>query len=112
MARLATRARLPQRGAASIPVTAVAPAEFAYRDKRLGDTETVMVDTHPYAFYPTSTTVLLLRAARRLLASGPPRGAVLDLGWGAGIVCVVLARLLPPDVSVRASGLIAAAMRP
>jgi len=111
MARLATRTRLPQRGAASIPVTAVAPAEFAYRDKRLGDTETVMVDTHPDVFYPTSTTVLLLRAARRVLASGPPRGAVLDLGCGAGIVAVVLARLLPREVAVRASDLSAAAVR-
>ena len=111
MARLTTRTRLPQRGAPSIPLTAVAPAEFAYRDKRLGDTETVMVDTHPDVFYPTSTTVLLLRAARRVVASGPPRGAVLDLGCGAGIVAVVLARLLPREVAVRASDLSAAAVR-
>src|SRR3989442_12966457 len=103
MARLATRARLPQRGAASIPVTAVAPAQFAYRDKRLGDTETVMVDTHPDVFYPTSTTVLLLRAARRVLASGPPPDAVLDLGCGTGIVAVVLARLLSREVAVAGS---------
>src|SRR3989449_9966402 len=62
-----------------------------------------MVDTHPDVFYPTSTTVLLLRAARRVLASGPPRGAVLDLGCGAGIVAVVLARLLPREVAGGAS---------
>jgi len=95
----------------SIPVTAVAPAQFAYRDKRLGDTETVMVDTHPDVFYPTSTTVLLLRAARRVLASGPPPDAVLDLGCGTGIVAVVLARLLSREVAVAASDLSAAAVR-
>src|SRR2546428_4543144 len=76
MASLTTTARPPHRGAGSIAVTAVAPVQLAYRDKRLGDTETVMVETHPDVFYPTSTTVLLLRAARRVLASGPPRGAV------------------------------------
>src|SRR3989441_7711609 len=67
-----------------------------------------MVDTHPDVFYPTSTTVLLLRAARRVLASGPPRGAVLDLGCGGGIVAVVLAGRLPREVAVRASDLSAA----
>jgi len=50
MARRATTARSPPRGEASIPLTAVAPAEFTYRDKRLGDTETVMVETHPDVF--------------------------------------------------------------
>jgi len=92
-------------------VTAVAPAQFAYRDKRLGDTETVMVETHPDVFYPTSTTVLLLRAARRVLASGPAPHSVLDLGCGTGIVAVVLARLLAREVAVGASDLSAAAVR-
>src|SRR2546422_5223400 len=57
MASLTTTARPPHRGAGSIAVTAVAPVQFAYRDKRLGDTETVMVETYPDVFYPTSTTV-------------------------------------------------------
>ena len=104
-------ARPSHRNDASIPLTAVAPAEFAYRDKRLGDTEAVMVDTHPDVFYPTSTTVLLLRAARRVLTAGPPPRAVLDLGCGTGIVAVVLARLLSRDVAVGASDLSAAAVR-
>jgi len=43
-------------------------AEFSYQDKRLGDTEPVAVDTAPDVFRPTSTTVLLLRAARKALA--------------------------------------------
>jgi len=92
-------------------VTAVAPVQFAYRDKRLGDTETVMVETYPDVFYPTSTTVLLLRAARRVLASGPAPHSVLDLGCGTGIVAVVLARLLAREVAVGASDLSAAAVR-
>jgi len=70
MARLAITARPPHRGAVSIPVTAVAPAEFAYRDKRLGDTETVVVDTHPDVFYPTSTTVLLVPTSREISTVG------------------------------------------
>src|SRR2546425_4791545 len=111
MASLTTTARPPHRGAGSIAVTAVAPVQFAYRDKRLGDTETVMVETHPDVFYPTSTTVLLLRAARRVLASGPAPHSVWDLGCGTGIVAVVLARLLAREVAVGASDLSAAAVR-
>src|SRR2546428_13005124 len=80
----------PHRCEASIPLTAVAPAGFAYRDKRLGDIETVMVDTHPDGFHPTSMTVLLLRAARRVLAAGAAPRAVLDLGCGTGIVALGL----------------------
>src|SRR2546428_12110574 len=111
MASLTTTARPPHRGAGSIAVTAVAPVQLAYRDKRLGDTETVMVETHPDVFYPTSTTVLLLRAARRVLASGPAPHSVLDLGCGTGIVAVVLARLLAREGAVGASDLSAAAVR-
>src|SRR5579884_3783857 len=70
------------------------PTEFVYRDKKLGDTEAVTVATGPDVFYPTSTTVLLLRAARRALAVGP-----------------VLAKLLPPTTHVCASDLSAAAVR-
>jgi methylase of polypeptide subunit release factors len=87
------------------------PAEFVYRDKKLGDTEAVVVATAADVFYPTSTTVLLLRAARRALAAGAVPRAVLDLGCGTGIVGVVLAKLLPPTTHVCASDLSAAAVR-
>jgi len=85
------------------------PSEFSYRDKKLGDAEAITVATTPDVFQPTSTTVLLLRAARGAL--GQPCQSVLDLGCGSGIVAVVLARLLPPDTSVCASDLSFEAVR-
>jgi len=90
-------------------VTAGLSREFAYRDKKLGDTETIRVAAAPDVFYPTSTTVLLLRAARRALAYRPR--SVLDLGCGCGVVGVVLAKCLPPDAVVHASDLSAGAVR-
>ena len=92
-------------------MTATMPTEFSYRDKKLGDTHAVSVVTTPDVFQPTSTTVLLLRAARRLIAHGPAPRALLDLGCGCGIVSVVLAKLLPPTTHVCASDLSAAAVR-
>ena len=83
--------------------------EYAYRDKKLGDTESIRVATAPDVFFPTSTTVLLLRVARRALAHRPR--SVLDVGCGCGIVAIVLAKCLPPDVLVSASDLSAAAVR-
>jgi SAM-dependent methyltransferase len=83
--------------------------EFVYRDRKLGDTEAITVATASDVFRPTSTTVLLLRAARRLLAYRPR--SVLDLGCGCGIVAVALARVGPPDMQVAASDLSAAAVR-
>ncbi|MGH7538209.1 MAG: 50S ribosomal protein L11 methyltransferase [Gemmatimonadales bacterium] len=85
------------------------PSEFSYRDKKLGDAEAITVTTTPDVFHPTSTTVLLLRAARG--AMGQPCQSVLDLGCGSGIVAVVLARLLPPGTSVCASDLSPEAVR-
>jgi len=90
-------------------MTAGVAREYAYRDKKLGDTEAIRVAAAPDVFYPTSTTVLLLRAARHALAHRPR--SVLDLGCGCGIVAIVLAKCLPPDVVVCASDLSAAAVR-
>jgi precorrin-6B methylase 2 len=84
-------------------------AEFSYQDKRLGDTELVAVATAPDVFRPTSTTVLLLRAARKALAKHGVH-SVLDLGCGTGIVAVVLAKSLPADADVCASDLSSAAV--
>ena len=83
-------------------------AEFSYQDKRLGDTDPVVVATAPDVFRPTSTTVLVLRAARKALSEQRPR-SVLDLGCGTGIVAIVLAKVLP-DAVVCASDLSAAAV--
>jgi SAM-dependent methyltransferase len=83
--------------------------EFSYQDKRLGDTVPVAVATAPDVFRPTSTTVLLLRAARKAIAMQRPH-SVLDLGCGTGIVAVVLAKLLPADAVVCASDLSPAAV--
>jgi release factor glutamine methyltransferase len=94
-----------------LPMPRKAPTEFSYRDKQLGDTIALTVATAPDVFYPTSTTVLLLRAARRVLATRPPPRAVLDLGCGSGVVAVVLATLLGSATRVCASDLSAAAVR-
>jgi precorrin-6B methylase 2 len=65
-------------------------AEYVYRDKKLGDTTPITLETAPDVFRPTSTSVLLLRAARQLLQQ-QPAASVLDLGCGCGVVAVVLA---------------------
>src|SRR2546427_11340860 len=77
---------------------------FSYQDKRLGDTQPVVVATAPDVFRPTSTTVLLLRAARNAVGEQRPR-SVLDLGCGTGIVAVWLAKLLPAGAGFCASAL-------
>jgi 16S rRNA G1207 methylase RsmC len=82
-------------------MTATAPVEFAYQDKKLGDTQAITVATSPAVFHPTSTTVLLLRAVRRMLTRDIH--SVLDLGCGTGVVAIVLAKLMPRDTIVCAS---------
>jgi methylase of polypeptide subunit release factors len=89
-------------------MTSAIPAEFAYQDKKLGDTQAVTVVTSPDVFYPTSTSVLLLRGTRKILASDT--GSVLDLGCGTGVVAVALAKLLPAGAAVCASDLSPAAV--
>ena len=85
------------------------PSEFIYRDKKLGDAEAITVATAPDVFYPTSTTVLLLRVARGAL--GRTCQSVLDLGCGSGVVAIVLARQASPSAAVCASDLSPAAVR-
>ncbi len=74
---------------------------FEYKDKELGDTDGIVFATSPSVFYPTSTSVLLLRAVRQFLTFSP--SSVLDLGCGCGIVAIALAKLLPSIQSVCAS---------
>jgi precorrin-6B methylase 2 len=87
-----------------------APAEYVYRDKKLGDTTPITLETAPDVFRPTSTSVLLLRAARQLLQQ-QSAASVLDLGCGCGVVAVVLAavgngaKVSASDVSAAAATL-------
>jgi ribosomal protein L11 methylase PrmA len=90
-------------------MTVAGPGEFLYRDKKLGDTQAITIGTAPDVFNPTSTTMLLLRAARRTLVPSPR--SVLDLGCGCGIVALVLAQHVPPSTVICASDLSAAAVR-
>jgi precorrin-6B methylase 2 len=82
-------------------------AEYVYRDKKLGDTTPITLETAPDVFRPTSTSVLLLRAARQLLQQ-KSAASVLDLGCGCGVVAVVLASV-SNGAKVSASDLSAAA---
>lgn len=91
--------------------TNTGPAEYVYRDRKLGDVEPITIATAPNVFHPTSTSVLLLRAARRLLAGSQAPRSALDLGCGSGIVAVVLARVFGRDTTVSASDLSDAAVR-
>jgi len=86
-----------------------APAEYVYRDKKLGDTTPITLETAPDVFRPTSTSVLLLRAARQLLQQ-QSAASVLDLGCGCGVVAIVLASV-GNGARVSASDLSAAAAK-
>ena len=86
-----------------------APAEYVYRDKKLGDTAPITLETAPDVFRPTSTSVLLLRAARQLLQQ-QSAASVLDLGCGCGVVAIVLATV-GTGAKVSASDLSAAAAK-
>lgn len=86
-----------------------APAEYVYRDKKLGDTTPITLETAPDVFRPTSTSVLLLRAARHLLQQQSAT-SVLDLGCGCGVVAIVLAKV-GTGAKVSASDLSAAAAK-
>jgi precorrin-6B methylase 2 len=90
-------------------MTTPAPAEYVYRDKKLGDTTPITLETAPDVFRPTSTSVLLLRAARHLLQEQSTT-SVLDLGCGCGVVAIVLAKV-GTDAKVSASDLSAAAAK-
>lgn len=87
-----------------------APADYVYRDKKLGDTTPITLETASDVFRPTSTSVLLLRAARHLLEQRPA-ASVLDLGCGCGVVAVVLAGALGDGGKVSASDVSPAAAR-
>jgi len=87
-----------------------APGEYVYRDKKLGDTTPVTLETAPDVFSPTSTSVLLLRAARRQLELHAAQ-TVLDLGCGCGVVAVVLAGANGRGANVSASDISPAAAR-
>src|SRR6266571_4839228 len=104
-----TAAGFARDGTSMTSVTSSLSREFAYRDRKLGDTEAITVATASDVFYPTSTTTLLLRAARRALVHRPR--SVLDLGCGCGIVAIVLAKCVASGALVCASDLSAGAVR-
>jgi len=91
-------------------MTAATPGEYVYRDKKLGDTTSITLETAPDVFCPTSTSVLLLRAARHVLEQRPAT-TLLDLGCGCGVVAVVLAGLNGSGARVSASDISPAAAR-
>lgn len=77
---------------------------FKYKDQKLKDNETIFIETMADVFYPTSTTILLLRAARKFIQNlnSSPR-YILDLGCGSGIIAIVLAKHLRGECSFFAS---------
>lgn len=91
-------------------MTPPGPSEYVYRDKKLGDTTSITLETAADVFCPTSTSVLLLRAARHVLEQRAA-ASVLDLGCGSGVVAVVLAGPAGGGARVSASDISPAAAR-
>lgn len=83
--------------------------EFVYRDRALGDQQDILIHTDTRVFYPTSTSVLLLRAVRKFFTHEP--ATALDLGCGTGVVAVVLGKYVLPGGKVYASDLSEAAVK-
>jgi SAM-dependent methyltransferase len=77
------------------------PGAYEYKDRKLGDSNGIVVTTSSSVFYPTSTSVLLLRAVRKNVSAPPKK--ILDLGCGCGVVAIALAKLVAPQGSVCAS---------
>ena len=74
---------------------------YEYRDKSIGDNQSIVVATSPKVFCPTSTTNLLLGAVRKYV--DPNSMSALDLGCGCGIVGVVMGKMVLPQASMHAS---------
>lgn len=91
-------------------MTTVATGTYTYQDKKLGDTTPLVVETAPDVFYPTSTTVLLLRATRRILTPAPVTTLDLGCGCGCGVVALAMATHLPAGSTVAGSDLSANAV--
>ncbi len=85
------------------------PPTFEYKDRKLGDCESIVVTTSSKVFYPTSTSVLLLHAVRKNV--GTPPKAILDLGCGCGIVAIALAKYVALGGAVCASDISEEAVR-
>jgi precorrin-6B methylase 2 len=82
---------------------------YSYEDEAFGRAEPLIVETGHDVFHPTSTTRLLLRAARRQVLPG--LRSALDLGCGCGIVALALRRFVVPEGYVGASDVSPAAAK-
>lgn len=74
---------------------------FEYRDRKFGDTQSIVINTNEKVFQPTSTTNILLAAVRQSYGNTPR--SVLDLGCGSGIVAIVVKKKIFPGAKIFAS---------